>query len=341
MQKYGLSALQRCFFAILLPLHIWITQLPQHTKRLFNLLYRNIFIKFIDKYFYKRDNKERFTTLTCKNPFKSINMKNLTHYYVLTLFAILCLMGCKKNKITKMEIPAPEKPQEVKKLIPVNFESAGLTVHLKYKENTAMLTELDEGGGNRMVIDYTADQSPSKLEKYKNGRLFYIAYYMLDEEKKVTKVLTFDYDDPSGNYTPTGSYTLGYNELGLLHTISYYNDKDDPGNTCIRSYTNSGSLSEIGLNTNEDSWDRMTYTFDQKPGVSSHIPYSQLFTLEVDHWFLFCSGNNIMSCINQKSAFENINFSYEYNENGYPSNISISKNQATQNIKVTYKTLEL
>lgn len=268
-------------------------------------------------------------------------MKNSIHHYILALFAILCLTACKKNKVIKMEIPAPEKPQKVKKLIPVKFESAGLTLSLKYKENTALLTELDEGGGNRILIDYTAEAYPSKLEKYKNGRLFYIAYYMLDDEKKATKVLTFDYDDPLGNYTPTGSYTLGYNELGLLQTISYYNDKDDPGNSCIRSYTNSGSLSEIGLNTSQNSWDRMTYTFDQKPGVSGIIPYNQLLTLEVDYWFLFCSDNNILSCLNQKSPLENVNFSYEYNEHGYPSNISISKNKSTQNIKVTYKALEL
>ena len=266
-------------------------------------------------------------------------MKYTTHHRVLTLFTILCLMACKKNKISETERPpAPEKPLEIKKLVPVKFESAGSTLQLKYKDNTALLTEIGDGDGNKLVIGYTAGHQPAQLEKYKKGRLFYIAYYVLDDQKKVAKVLTFDYDH-LGNYTPTGFYTLAYHDLERLHTISYYNHTDDLSNTCTRSYTQSGGLSEMELNMTKDPGNRMTYTFDQKAGVSSFIPYSQLFTLEADHWFLFCAGNNVLSCQNQKLPLENVNFTYEYNEDGYPSKISVSKNKTIQSIKVTYKIL--
>lgn len=267
-------------------------------------------------------------------------MKNTSHHHLLTLFALLCIVACKKNKVSKFEISGPESPREIKRLVPVKFESAGLTLNLRYKDNTALLTEIDEGGGNKIVMDYTAASHPAKLEKYKNGRLFYIAYYVLDEKKKAGKALTFDYDNLSHNYTPTGFYTLSYNDLELLHTIHYYNQTDNLGNTCTRSYSNSGSLSEMQLNNNQGPENKMTYTFDQKKGISSLIPYNQLFTLEGDHWFLFCSSHNMLSCLNQKSPLENISFLYEYNEDGYPSKVSIGKNKSTQSIKITYKTLE-
>lgn len=267
-------------------------------------------------------------------------MKNGTRYHALTLLALLCILACKKNKISKVDGPGPKKPLEIKRLVPVKFESAGLTLHLKYKDNTALLTEINEGGGNKIVIDYTTESYPAKLEKYKNGRLFYIVYYVLDNNKKVGKAVTFDYDDLSYNYTPTGFYALGYNNLELLYTIDHYNHTNNPENTCTLSYISSGSLSEMRLNNNQGPVNMMTYTFDQKKGTSSLIPYSQLFTLEADHWFLLCSSNNILSCLNQKSPLENINVTYEYNEDGYPSTVSISKNKHIQIIKITYKTLE-
>lgn len=267
-------------------------------------------------------------------------MKKFLNYHILTLSAIVCLFACKKDKSSNLERPEPIKPPESRKMVPIKFESAGSTIHLKYKNNTAVLTEIDEGSGNKIVISYTAQGFPGTLEKYKKAELYKIVYFILDDQKKASKAVTFDYDHLSDNYTPTGFYTLAYNELGLIHTIKYFNHNDVLVNTVTKSYTAQGSLTEVNLMTNQGSKNKISYTFDQQKGTSSLIPYIQLFTFEADHWFLFCFNNNMLRSLNQNSPAENIELNYIYNQDGYPTNLKLSKVTSTQNVVITYKTLE-
>lgn len=281
-------------------------------------------------------------------------MKNLKSPHFLILCASFVLLSCKKEKkpnveITELVVPNPTEneepdtegtepyPIEKGMYVPSKLEGSGLTLSFKYKANTALLAEISDGNNNRTVISYTASQLPQKLEKYSNGKLFYIVYYEQADKKTTNKALTFTHKEKPTNSTPTGSYTLTYNDQQKISSINYYNNSNNLINTTSLSYTESLSLSEMvttaPINTT-------AYTFDNKDGITSHIPFSDLFALEVDYWFLLCNGNNLLTIRNQKAPEQNINISFEYNENDYPSSATLTNDKSSETVKITYERLE-
>jgi len=268
-------------------------------------------------------------------------MNFLKRYHFAALLLLLLVLACKKNQnpesIVRKPEPPPVKPPVSKILVPIKLETTGSTLNLKYKGNTGWLTEISDASGTKTIITYTAEQYPSELEKYKNGNLFYTAYYERADKKTTSKVIMFE--TKGSFYTPLGSYTLGYNSLQQFNEVKYYSHNEQLTKTRTLSYI-SGNLSEESSTTPPGSADRNTYTFDQKKGISSHITYNQILAFEHEHWFLYCTSNNILSLQNQKSPLENISFSYEYNEDGYPSKMTITKNNSVQHIKITYKAIE-
>ncbi|TCC96449.1 hypothetical protein [Pedobacter hiemivivus] len=268
-------------------------------------------------------------------------MSNLKHYHFSALFALLLVLACKKNQNTKIEIIAPEPPAVIKKFIPIKLEGSGLIINLKYMENTTLLTEISEAAGVKALIIYDADQYPSILEKYQRDKLIYKTYYRKEDKKTINKMLMFDYNDLQHNFSPIGFYTLSYNNLQQVSTINYYNKSDQLTDTHIQSYTTSGNLSTVNATNNLGSTNVHTYIFDQKNGIASNIRYTQLLAFEFEHWFLSYCINNLLNYRNQKFPLENVDFSYEYNADGYPSKMIITKNKSIQSIKITYKSIEL
>jgi len=267
-------------------------------------------------------------------------MSNLKHYHFAALFALLLVLACKKSRNAKIEIPEPEPPTITKTFVPIKLEAAGLIINLKYKENTTLLTEISEGGGStKTVITYNATSYPLALEKYKSSKLFYKVNYKMEDKKVINKVLIFDYKDLLHTYTPRGYYTISYNDLQQPSGINYYSNSDYLIDT--QSHITSGNLSTV-TTTNDSGFTNVhTYTFDQKKGIASNISYAQIFAIESEHWFLSYYLNNLLNYRNQKSPLENTDFSYEYNTDGYPSKMIISKDKNTQSIKITYKSIEL
>ncbi|MNH32390.1 hypothetical protein D3C79_928280 [compost metagenome] len=101
-------------------------------------------------------------------------------------------------------------------------------------------------------------------------------------------------------------------------------------------YTESLNLAEISSITSKTN----SYTYDLKNGISSNIPFSDLFTLQLEHWFLQCKNNNLTTMLSQEAPQNNMDFSYEYNDNGYPSTAILTNAKNKQSITITYKRLE-
>lgn len=263
------------------------------------------------------------------------------HFVIFVAFIVL---SCKKEKTnfpTKEEpvLPGPVETTPVEKglYIPIKIESSDLSLSFKYKENTALLTEISGTDKSKVVISYTAQQNPQKLEKYKEDKLVYVVYYEQPDKKTTHKALTFDHKDKPSSLSPTGTYQLTYNEQNKISTVNYYNNSNTLIKTDNMLYTTSLNLSALNTVNPANS---ITYSYDQKNGISSHIPYIELLKLEIDHTILFCSNNNIITAQNQQHPEKNIEVDYEYNKNGYPSSMTITNNHLKKTFKITYKQLE-
>lgn len=266
-------------------------------------------------------------------------MKRLKSTHLLMLFVLPMVFACKKSKNLKIDETPPPKPMNTHIYVPVRFETAGSGLVLKYKDLTSLLSEISDANGNKTVITYTQEQHPFKLEKYRNGKLFYVVYYEQPDKKTTSKARAFGYD-VMGVFTPVNSYTLIHNDQQKIRQLDYYDLNIKLTNTYSMLYTTSGNLSEMNATEHPGSTTMTTYTFDQQKGVSRYISHSELLAFESEHWFFLCPGNNILNVMNEKMPQKNMSVKYEYNENGYPSTAIITSNGRTQNIKITYKQLE-
>lgn len=262
------------------------------------------------------------------------------HQCFLLLFTALLLPACKKHKATT-ESPVPEEKQTDQLFVPVKLETTGLTIILKYKENTARLSSIEDTDGNKINIAYNNKLQLSMLEKYRNNELYYAAYYESNTEKLVQRVNQFEHDPIFNSFTPIGFYTFAYNDHRQLTELKYYNSSSTNNliKICSRAYSSSQNLSAHTSTIYPNQTNLLNYTFDNNKGIVSHISESQWFALEMDYPFLLSSINNILSYSNQKVPGENTSFSYEYNADGYPSKMTITSNKKKQDLKITYRAL--
>lgn len=260
-------------------------------------------------------------------------LKKLPYLSLISMF--LLIQACKKNK-TKKEDPSQEKP-DAKIFVPIKFETGKLTIDLRYKENSNLLTEIKSSDGNRIAIAYSNDQQPAKLEKFKNDELYYVVFYEKDNRQMITRATLFDYDDLSGSYTPSGFYSLGYNDNKQAVEVKYHNVQNQPDRLYSRSYHSSGNLDNVAVRNFPDLTTTLNYAFDDKKGIVSNVSHSWLFALESEHWFLSCAINNLLGYSNAKMPAEQTSFSYEYNEEAYPSKMQVTRNKTVQNINISYK----
>lgn len=269
-------------------------------------------------------------------------MKNLKRHHFFIICALIVL-SCKKEKQahpitnppvlppTTESIPKETAPPEKDLYVPIKIEGSELSLTLKYLDNTALLNEILDGNGTKTIITYTTEQQPQKMETY-IGKEIHITYYQQDKHNNIIKIS--NYIEKSKQQIFVDSYSLSYNEQRKISTINHYNNYNILLNANNLQYTESLNLSTLNTLSPENT---NTYTYDQKKGISNNIPYSELFTLTIEHSFLLCSGNNLLTILNQKQPQKNINISYEYNEHNYPSNMTINSEKT---FKITYKQLK-
>ena len=152
----------------------------------------------------------------------------------------------------------------------------------------------------------------------------------------------FNYDHVLDGYIPEGDYTFQYNSSNNLPAeIKYHNNSSNPVKSYSMTYHSSGNLTDVSILNYPDQTSTVKYTFDDHKGIATHIGNNWLFALESEHWFLPSAPNNILSYLRSGTGADQLSFSYEYNAEGYPSKMSITRNNTVQHIKITYKDLPL
>jgi hypothetical protein len=245
----------------------------------------------------------------------------------------LFFMACKKISSKKREETTPPAEQPVKRFVPVKFESDQLQVSFKYEENTANLIEIAGSDGYTMIITYK-NQQPYEIKKMKNNKPFQLIDYVKDKEG-LPKTRSFDED--GSVFTPTGYYILDYDQNQQLGKVRFYKDNGELFRESTLSYSLGNVTSQIQSNYPGEP-KSLHYTYDLKNGIFKHIKYPERLLLEIRYSFFSAGQNNLLS--RTEISRENLSYNYEYNVDGYPSQLMITDYNMKQSFKVTYMELK-
>jgi len=221
------------------------------------------------------------------------------------------------------------------KLLPVKIESTHQTIIIKYKENTALITSIEESkAGKKHFIGYNADNTLFGYELYENNERTYFTNYWDDSNLRINYVTQFKNEDKK--ITPLGRYTLEYNTLNQLIAIKYYSAQKELQLTKTLSYDAAANVNSIL--TTKVTQERITFTFDQQNGIFKHVDNALLIFLEITDKFFNSIQHNVLT-ISGVSGTPTYIYAYEYNADAYPDQVTLQESNVYTIFKITYKPL--
>ena len=220
------------------------------------------------------------------------------------------------------------------KLLPVKIESTHQTIIIKYKENTALITSIEDSkAGKKHFIGYNADNTLFGYELYENNERTYFINYWDDSNLRINYVTQFK---DSGKITPLGRYTLEYNTLSQITAINYYSAQKELLHTKTLSYDAAANVNSIL--TTKVIQERTTFTFDQQNGIFKHVDNALLISLEITDKFFNSIQHNVLT-ITGVSGTPTYIYAYEYNADAYPDQVTLQESNVNTIFKITYKPL--
>jgi hypothetical protein len=197
-----------------------------------------------------------------------------------------------------------------------------------------------------VIFDYNADKQVTRWARFYTGEtntyttfIYFIRYEngkpaTLDftnyadgtTELKTVRYITYDGSKPvkiRPSTSLTGPYdSLTYNSKNQVTGIYSFNSIEDTNPaTFILTWENDNVVKAV--TTNQGSAYSNTYTYDNKPGIYAGLAY---LTYNSHLNFQYYSANNLLT-----DTFDDghgytytDNYTYEYNENGYPVKMKIN-----------------
>ena len=221
------------------------------------------------------------------------------------------------------------------KLLPVKIESTHQTIIIKYKENTALITSIEESkAGKKHFIGYNADNTLFGYELYENNERTYFTNYWDDSNLRINYVTQFKNEDKK--ITPLGRYTLEYSTLNQLTAIKYYSAQKELLLTKTLGYDAAANVNSIL--TTKATQERTTFTFDQQNGIFKHVDNALLISLEITDKLFNSIQHNVLT-ITGASGTPGYNYAYEYNADAYPDQVTLQESNINTVFKITYKPL--
>ncbi|MES2827988.1 MAG: hypothetical protein V4687_07535 [Bacteroidota bacterium] len=252
------------------------------------------------------------------------------------LLSMMPSIGCKKFKAPPPEIPKEEiiKPEtgepKEKLFLPVKFESPALTLEIEYTAHTGFINILKFSNGQQYEITYV-DALLKKLRQFNSGKEIYFADY-LAASGKITRVSPFEINGQRDD--SKGKYLLTYDAGGQLSTSKWYNVANSLVEEKEFYYGPTGLLTTSTakkINTVNAS-----YTYDTKKGIFSNVKSFQLLSMEVRYAFLNYGACNLTKYTEATDEKATLGYTYIYNTDNYPGEITIKTASATQTFKISY-----
>ncbi|MGY4384773.1 hypothetical protein ACVWYN_001807 [Pedobacter sp. UYP24] len=264
-------------------------------------------------------------------------MKLIKRLPFLTLILIVLIStACKKIKTPVIEPkPATEEPESKpneptkKILVPVKFESAALTLEIKYTENIPLISELTFSSGIKYVFKYS-NQIPVKLDRYLNGTKNYSADYLISNGI-ITRVSQFEIFPSQSN--PLEKYYLEYNSRNQISVIKNHAVSNVLIQTRTLSYGSDGNLTSLFVEKTDKT--NFLYTYDTKSGIFSSVKFAQVLQLELPYQFLTSGPNNLIRFSGGKKS-DDRDYTYTYNTDNYPASLTLKTQSGTQTFKISY-----
>jgi len=231
--------------------------------------------------------------------------------------------------------PAPAPPLSNAKLVPIKIESINETITLKYLGNTALITSIEENSiGRKGIVNYDENKRITGYEIYENNQLIYFIDYWRDVNQRINNVNQFK--NKGLQFTPTGYYTLEYNNLNQLSIVKFYSTQKQLISSKSLQFDAASNLNSLIINTGTE--EKSTFTYDEKNGVFKNVDNAQLISLEFKHKLFYSAVNNLITKVGTL-ANQDYNCTYEYNSDSFPSQITLNEANVKTIFKITYKIL--
>jgi hypothetical protein len=271
-------------------------------------------------------------------------MSNKPFYNAFISMVLLIVIGCSKNEppitpeiikpvVTPGKENPPPPPLSTARLIPIKIESPLETITIKYLGNTASITSIVFDKTLRKVYFSYKDGevfSPA-MANNSRGEEYYIDYFK-DAKQNTYKVSTYIY--LKTHFTPIGRYLLTYNSLNQIEEVKYYAGAESLLSTHNFHYDLATNRNSIIINNEEDK--KESFTFDQKNGIFKHVENVMLLSFEIPHHLFNSIANNVNSRSGSPPA-QDYHYTYEYNTDGYPSQVTLNEANVKTVFKITYK----
>lgn len=255
----------------------------------------------------------------------------------LLLMFLLSNVHCKKKKLNQ---PLPEEPKvetrSQKVYVPVKFESKTLTIMLGYQDQTALLTSVENSNKKKAALSYK-NEMPFKIRYYDQEK----ATGFLDFQANNKKVINVNsWKEELKVNISTGNYTYSYDSQNRIAEVHYYGPDHVLSEQSTFSYDPENNLSKI--NTQEFSQNTgrgFTYHYDTKNGIFKDVAFFWVLFKELGYDFFYPTKNNPVSAEGTGLKSEHITYNYRYNEQNYPSELTITRNNIAEVYKITYQEL--
>lgn len=261
----------------------------------------------------------------------------LTLGVVLLSFLLLSL-SCKKRKPLDEEIknPPPEEPQAAI-FLPILLESKDLRLRLSYEGAHHLLTRIDRGNQDYIEISYR-ENLPLKASFYSQEKATGFLDFISNKEKIVNinswletgKVNSF-----------MGNHTLSYDPDGRIAELHYYGVDRLLFKQSELVYTQDNNIHEFKTEELTGTVSRkVQYTYDERNGIFKNIPFIEVLFRELGIEFCYPGKHNVLQAKVEHHSAEDLSFHYQYNAQGYPTELTMTRNQLKEIYQISYKEIE-